>query len=125
MNFSRWVFRIAGIVGLLGLVPMYFAEARIGIETPPPITHPEFFYGFVGVAVAWQVAFIIIGQDPRRFRPLMLPSMIEKFSFGPAMWILFFKGRVAASMLVPGTFDTIMGVLFVMSYLRTSPKRLS
>jgi hypothetical protein len=123
MEFARWVFRIAGILGLLGLVPMYFTEKQVGIDTPPPITHPEFFYGFVGVAIAWQVAFIFIGQDPRRYRPLMLPSMIEKFSFASAVWILFFQGRLAAPMLVPGTFDLVLGILFVASFLRTSPAR--
>lgn len=123
MNFARWVFRVAGAVGLLGLVPIYFSEKQIGIDTPPPITHPEYFYGFVGIAIAWQVAFLVIGQDPRRYRPLMPAAMIEKFTFSLGVWILFFKGRVAAQMLIAGTFDLTLGVLFVLSFLRTSPAR--
>jgi len=123
MTFARWVFRIAGILGLLGVVPMYFSETRIGIETPPPITHPEFFYGFVGVVIAWQVAFVVIGQDPLRYRPLMLPAMIEKFSFSFAGWILFFQGRLAGQMLAACTFDLVLGILFVVSFLRTAPSR--
>ena len=123
MTFARWVFRVAGILGLLGLVPIYFTETQIGIDTPPPITHPEFFYGFVGVAIAWQVAFIVIGQDPVRYRPLMPPSMIEKFGFAFAVWILFLQGRLAGQMLVAGTFDLVLGILFVLSFLRTAPAR--
>ena len=62
MKFSRWLFRIAGIYGLIVLVPQYFLESKIGEQTPPAITHPEYFYGFVGVGIAWQIAFLIIAQ---------------------------------------------------------------
>ena len=72
MVFARRTFLIAGVYGLLALVPMYFLEGRIGRDIPPPITHPEYFYGFIGVAVAWQVAFLVIARDPVRFRPLMI-----------------------------------------------------
>ena len=76
MAFARWLFWIAGIYGLVVLVPQYFLEQKVGLDYPPAITHPEYFYGFLGVAIAWQVAFLIIGQDPQRFRPMMLPSVI-------------------------------------------------
>ena len=26
---------------------------------PPTITHPDFFYGFVGVALVWQLVFLL------------------------------------------------------------------
>ena len=68
MVFASRTFFIAGIYGLLALVPMYFLEGRIGRDYPPPINHPEHFYGFLGVAVAWQAAFLVIGRDPVRFR---------------------------------------------------------
>ena len=51
MLFARRTFLVAGIYGLVVLLPMYFLEGRIGRDTPPPITHPEFFYGFLGVAI--------------------------------------------------------------------------
>jgi len=38
-------------------------EYYIGEQDPPPITHPEFFYGFVGVAVAWQMLFLLMSRD--------------------------------------------------------------
>ena len=123
MTFARWTFRVAGILGLLGVVPQYFMETTIGRETPPPITHPEFFYGFTGVVIAWQVAFLIIGHDPLRHRPLMIPSMIEKFSFAIAVWVLFAQGRIAGRMLAAGNFDLILGILFVIAFLRTAPAR--
>jgi hypothetical protein len=52
LRFARVVFLVAGIYGILVLLPQYFLEERIGIDSPPPITHPEHFYGFVGVALA-------------------------------------------------------------------------
>jgi hypothetical protein len=57
MKFARYVFLIAGIYGLLVFVPQYFVEAA-GVA--PTIALPDFFYGFLGVAVAFQFVFIIL-----------------------------------------------------------------
>jgi hypothetical protein len=119
MAFARRTFRIAGVYGLLVLLPLYFLEARIGRDTPPPITHPEHFYGFVGVAVAWQVAFLVIARDPVRFRPLMIAGVLEKASFGVPAVALWLGGRLATSVLAFGLIDLALGVLFVVAYLRT------
>src|SRR4051794_31524511 len=119
MVFARRPFLIAGVYGLLVLLPMYFLEGRIGRDTPPPVTHPEFFYGFLGVAVAWQAAFLVIARDPVRFRPLMLPAVLEKAGFGLPALVLWLGGRLAAPMLAAGLFDLALGVLFVVAYLRT------
>jgi hypothetical protein len=54
------------IYWLVVLLPMYFLEGRIGLDSPPPITHPEYYYGFVGVAVAWQAALLVIARDGRQ-----------------------------------------------------------
>ena len=121
MVFARRTFRIAGVYGLLALLPMYFLESRIGRDQPPAITHPEFFYGFVGVAVAWQAAFLVIARDPARFRPLMVPAVLEKATFGLAAVLLWLGGRLAALMLVAGLIDLTLGVLFVVAYVRTAP----
>lgn len=43
MKFAKIVFFIAGIYGLMILAPIYFMEEKIGRETPPAITHPEYF----------------------------------------------------------------------------------
>src|SRR3954469_10973304 len=108
MTFARRVFLIAGVYGLLVLLPMYFLEARIGRDQPPAITHPEYFYGFLGVALAWQVAFLVIATDPARFRPLMVPSVLEKASFGLASVALASAGRIPAVVLVGGLIDTTL-----------------
>src|SRR5258708_4887618 len=85
VQFSKWVFRLSGIYGIVVLLPFYFLENQIGIQTPPAITHPEYFYGFLGIALAWQVAFLIISFNPLKYRLFMVPSMAEKLLYSGAV----------------------------------------
>jgi hypothetical protein len=55
MRFARWVFLAAGVYGVLIMTPHYILEHHVNRHHPPPINHPEFYYGFVGVTLAWQV----------------------------------------------------------------------
>jgi len=122
MTFAKRVFFWSGIYGLIILLPMYFLEYRLGIEFPPATNHPEQYYAFLGVGLAWQIAFLLVASDVRRYRPLMLPAMAEKFlAAGAAMW-LFAIGRIDAMTLAPFLVDLILGLLFVVSYLRSSER---
>lgn len=69
MKFARWVFLVAGIYGLIVITPLYFMEGVLGGVTPPALTHPVFFYGFVGTALAWQVLFLFSGARSRPLPP--------------------------------------------------------
>lgn len=80
MTFSKWVFTGAGVWGVLVVPPLYFLYETVGRMSPPAVTHPEFYYGFIGVTLAWQLAFFVIASDPVRFRLLMLPAICEKTS---------------------------------------------
>ena len=119
MKFAKIVFRVAGIWGLWVLTPLYFMFDLIGRNDPPPITHPGFFYGFVGVALAWQIVFIFIATDPARYRPLMIPSVLEKVSFAAPVIILVLQGRMHKSDLVFVCTDLLLGLLFVIAYFKT------
>ena len=119
MKFQKWLFRIAGIWGVVLLAPLYFIFDLIGQQDPPPITHPAFYYGFVGVALAWQVAFFIIAGDPVRFRPIMIPSILEKIGYGGAVVILYGQGRMHSQDLAFGVADLLFAVLFAIAYART------
>jgi hypothetical protein len=119
MKFARIVFWIAGIWGVLVITPLYFMFDVISRNDPPPITHPGFFYGFAGAALAWQIAFFFIAKDPARHRPLMIPSVLEKFSYGAAVVVLVLQGRMHRSDGVFGGADLLFGVLFVIAYLKT------
>jgi len=103
----RVVFLVAGIYGLIVLLPQFFLERKIGVDTPPPITHPEFFYGFICVAVAWQVLFLILSRDPIRYRPMMIAAMLEKIGFPVAVLILYLQGRVAPAIWVMEMHDVL------------------
>jgi hypothetical protein len=120
--FARRVFTIAAIYGILVLAPQYFMEERIGRDFPPPITHPEHFYGFIGLALAAQVLFLIIASDPVRYRTAMLAAILEKLAFGVPAIILYLQGRLSPFVLGAGLLDLTLAVFFAMSY-KATPKQ--
>ena len=122
MRFAQRVFLLSALWGFLVLPPMYFAEVKFGSTDPPPLSQPEFYYGFVGLALAWQVVFLIIAYDPLRYRPLMLAGIMEKIVFGAAAIPLYFAGRTPANMAAASCIDLILGVLFAISWWKTRPK---
>jgi hypothetical protein len=119
MKFAKIVFWSAGVWGVLVLTPLYFMFDVIGRQDPPPITHPAFYYGFVGVGLAWQIAFLIIATNPVRFRPLMIACVVEKFSYAVTLIVLYLQRRLHASDLTFGVVDLLFGVLFVLAFSRT------
>src|SRR5262244_3998719 len=119
MRFAKLVFLVAGIYGLIVMLPQYFLEGRISVDTPPPITHPEFYYGFIGVTVAWQVLFLILSSNPIRYRPMIIPAILEKITFVGAIIALVLQGRVSSLMLAPASGDLLLGILFVAAYAKT------
>jgi len=119
MKFAKVVFWIAGIYGVLVLTPLYFIFDRIGQQDPPPITHPGFYYGFVGTALAWQIAFMIIATNPVRFRNIMIAAMFEKFSYAISLAALHLQGRLHTSDLTFGAVDFVLGILFVVAFVKT------
>jgi hypothetical protein len=120
MKFARYSFAAAGTIGILVLLPLYFLLEKTGVDNPPAVTHPEFYYGFVGVALAFQLVFLTIATDPIRYRPLMLASIIEKLAFVLPMAYLLASGQVAGSIVVGAALDLLWGILFVVSYLKTA-----
>lgn len=119
MTFAKRVYLGAAIYGLIVLLPQYFLEQKTGRDFPPAITHPEYYYGFIGVAIAWQIVFLIISRDPVRYRPIMLAAIVEKASFGLPAIGLFVTGRLSGQMLAAGLIDLVLGMLFFISYKRT------
>ncbi|MBO0719802.1 MAG: hypothetical protein J2P41_03215 [Blastocatellia bacterium] len=119
MKFSRLIFLIAGIYGLIILLPLYFMEGKTSRDYPPAITHPEYYYGFIGVAVAWQICFLIVSRDPRRYRPIMLAALAEKLAWGIATIALYLQDRITATLLILGVIDLLLGMLFLLSYYMT------
>ena len=121
MKFAKIVFWGAGIWGVLTLAPLYFIFDMIGRQDPPAITHPLFYYGFVGVALAWQFAFFAIAKDPARFRLMMIPSVLEKLAFGIPAIVLYVERRLSGSDAVLGCVDLLFGALFLAVFSSTAP----
>ena len=117
-RFSRTVFLAAGIYGIVVLLPGFFSEKMIAEKMPPAITHPEFYYGFFGVALAWQLAFLIIARDPQRFRPIIPAAILEKLVYVVACAVLLLSGRIPPIVALGGAGDFILGTLFTISYFR-------
>lgn len=117
-RFSKIVFLAAGIYGLVVLLPGFFGEKMVAEKMPPAITHPEFFYGFFGVAVAWQVAFLVIARDPQRFQPIIPAAILEKLTYCVACAVLFALGRIPLIVAFGGAGDFVLGTLFTISYFR-------
>ena len=122
MKFAKWTYLVAGIYGLIVLIPQYFLETKNGMNYPPAINHPEYYYGFIGVAIAWQIGFLIISRDPRRYRRVMIAAVIEKYSYGVALLVLLWQGRLAGAIIVIGLIDLVLGTLFAISYRKVSKK---
>jgi hypothetical protein len=123
MKFAKMVFWIAAIWGFLVITPLYFMFTLIGEKDPPPITHPAFFYGFVGLALVWQIAFIVIATDPIRFRPMMIPAILEKLVYAVPVIVLVLQKRMHPTDLIFSATDLTLGALFLAAYLRT-PRRV-
>ena len=85
---------------------------------PPAVTHAEYYYGFFGVALAWQIAFLVIAKDPVRFRPIIPAAILEKLSYAAATTTLFVLGRLATLFAIFGLVDLALGVLFAICYVQ-------
>ena len=121
MRFAQVVFTAAGVWGIVVLTPFYWLVDVTGRTYPPPTTYPYFFYGFVAVALAWQIAFLVIGSNPARFRPFMILAMLEKFGYVTTLAVLHGQDRIAQVDAFPAVPDGLLGLLFIVAFVKTRP----
>lgn len=121
MRFAQIVFIAAGIWGIVVLTPFYWLVDVTGRTYDPPTAYPQFFYGFFGVALAWQIAFLVIGSNPARFRPLMIPAMLEKFGHVATLIVLYGQHRIAQIDVQAAVPDGLLGLLFIVAFVKTRP----
>lgn len=111
MQFARTSFTVAGWWGIVSLAPLFFMYRFIGQQHPPALTHPEYFFGFLCVTFAWQLAFLVIARDPSRYRLLILAAIFEKFSYAVACFLLASMRLTAASTATFAIVDLCLGGL--------------
>lgn len=114
LKFAQRVYFFAAIYGVIVLLPQYFLESQL----VPPTTHPEQFYGFVGLALVWQFAFVLISRDVLRYHMLMPITVLEKLAFGVPAWILYLQDRAPLEVLAFGSIDLLLGGLFMISFFK-------
>jgi cytochrome b len=119
MRFARSVFIFAGIWGIVVLLPFYRLVDVTGRHYSAPTDYPHFFYGFIVVALAWQIAFLLIGSNPARFRPFMIPAAIEKLGYVSTLAVLYGQSRIPAVDAQAAVPDGMLGILFIVAFLQT------
>jgi cytochrome b len=119
MRFARIVFIGAGFWGIAVLMPFYWLYDVTGRAYVPPTEYPHFFYGFMSVALAWQIAFLVIGSNPARFRPFMIPSILEKVGYVGTLVVLRSHARISAADTQAAVPDLLLAILFVVAFAKT------
>lgn len=119
MRFAKLSFTGAGIWGIVVLTPLYWLVDVTGRQYSPPMNHPHFFYGFLSVAMAWQIAFLVIGSNPARFRPLMIPGILEKLGHVAGVAVLYRNGRIGSIDAQGAIPDLLLAILFVIAFVKT------
>ena len=119
MRFARFTFIGAGIWGIVVLMPLYWLIDVTGRAYSPPTDYPHFFYGFLSVAMAWQIAFLLIGSSPAKLRPLMIPGILEKLGHVGGVSVLYWNGRIAAIDAQAAIPDLLLAILFIVAFVRT------
>ena len=108
MKFAKIVFSIAGALGILAMVPMYLAPGSYR------------YYGSLGGLVAWQFAFFMIATDPKRYRLMMIPALMEKLLWVLTLIALYIQGRITSGEVAGGTIPHgLLGLLFVVAFFKT------
>ena len=121
MKAARFIFTIAGVYGLIVLTPFLFMERMIADQTPGGLTHPEYYYGFLGAALVMQLFYLTIGRDPVRFRPFMPLCTFAKLAFFGPVLVLWLQDKVPAVTLEFASVDFLLAAAFLHAW-RITPR---
>ncbi|MES2096169.1 MAG: hypothetical protein V4459_05370 [Pseudomonadota bacterium] len=110
-----WLFRGAAIYGLILLLPLYFME-RTAAAPAAALDHPEYYYGFVGAAAAFQLIYWVIGGHPARYRAFMPIAVIAKLGFWVPTTLHWLQGRAPVSTFILTNGDLILAIAFFVAW---------
>lgn len=112
IKFARCLFLVAGIYGVAVVTPLFFLEKHLSEQYPPAITHPEWYYGFASVTLAWQIVYLMMWRDPLRFRPMLIPAIVGKAGFAISVLVLYAQRRSEAAFVWATSIDLLFAGLF-------------
>ena len=69
--------------------------------------------------MAWQIAFLVIGSSPARFRPLMVPAIVEKVGHVVGVAVLYGRGRISTTDAIAAGPDLLLCLLFIAAFTKT------
>lgn len=118
--FARRFCRFAGWYGILGLIPLLFMETKFGSHYPPPVSHPEFYFGFISIALSWHVAFLILSRNPLAHRTFLIPAGLEKLAFASSCIALFTFGKAPSFVALFGGIDLCFAGGFFYAFWKLS-----
>ena len=119
MKFTRIVYGLAAAYGFVSLLPLYFLIEKLGNDAPPAITHAEFYYRFVGLALLWQFVFVLIARTPIQYRSIMPIAIAEKFVYTVPVLVLYSLGQVHSNVARSSLLDPLFGVLMSLPSIST------
>ncbi len=125
IKLAQCLFLAAGIYGIVVVTPLLFLEKQLGETYPPAITHPELYYGFVWVTLAWQIVYLMMWRDPLRFRPILIPAIVGKAGFAISVLVLIAQKRLSAASVGLPSIDLILAALFVWAFIAMGRPTLS
>ena len=115
MKFARWVFLIAGILGLLPVLPLAYDTIANGEAILPDFASMGLFFCVVVFQyVCWQILYIVLASDPVRYRLMMIPSFFAKVSapFNP-IWLFLYGFNYWIPIAVV---DVVFAILFLIAF---------
>jgi hypothetical protein len=69
--------------------------------------------------MAWQIAFLVIGSNPTRLRPLMVPAIIEKIGYVLTVVMMHNGERLLSRDILVVVPDLLLGILFILALAET------
>ncbi len=112
MKFTKWIFVIAGSIGMLTLFPLLFKEHAIA----PGLVYPEFYFGIIGVKILLQIMYIHISDNPIRFKPIIFFGFLIKITTAVTFLSLIYFERTSSFWLYPAIGELVFAILFLISF---------
>ena len=69
--------------------------------------------------MSWQIAFLVIGSNPARFRPLIIPAILEKLGHVAGVAVLYANARISPTDAQAAIPDVVLAVLFIVAFALT------